>query len=135
MPSSDDKDKNPTNAYASPAGENSLEPAAGLSLGSAAVRPFAFQAARFSAYAPLAVVVVGAFVRSMFTGGLAGGDKYWFAAGLAIFSILIAGSGLVLGIIGFSGGVRLRAWRLLAYAGVGIVANAGLILLWFSAIL
>ncbi len=97
-------------------------------------QPFVLQAARFSAFAPVALFVMGSFVRTLMQpGSVNASDKTWIALSFAAVAVLISLAAIVLGLIGFVGGVRLRWYRLLAYSIVGIVLNSGLIVLWFSA--
>jgi hypothetical protein len=97
--------------------------------------PFSHQAAKFSAYAPAVLfalgMCVGASVRQH-EGTETGRLMAWAFAGLQIVTTV---SALVFGGIGLVGGIGRRAGPTIVYALIGILFNAGLLLLWGATIL
>ena len=122
----------PTNPYDSP--PTSTAPPS-TERGGKAKEPFSHQAAKFSAYAPFILFLMGFCVQGQLEahqGTQTGAQLSVLLSGLSSLTTLAA---FVLGVIGIVGGIQRRAWRTIAYAVVGLVLNAALIALWASVVL
>lgn len=120
------------NPFASPAGV-SHESSAGK--GSNPKEPFSHQAAKFSAYAPFILLLMGFCVQGQIAAHQGTDTGVQLAMVLAGISILTTLAAFVLGWVGVVGGFARRAGWTIAYALVGILLNAGLLTLWVTALL
>ena len=92
--------------------------------------PFSHQAAKFSAYAPFVLFLLGVgfqvFVKDQ------EGASAWILGGVSALTTLAA---YVLGFVGLFGGIQRRAAKTIIFAIVGITLNSGLVALWAGVII
>jgi hypothetical protein len=103
-----------------------------------AIKPkelFSHQAAKFSAYAPFILLVLGSCVQGQ-TKAHAGTDVgFQLAVALGGLFFLTTVAAFVLGVVGLFGGIARRATWTIALALAGILLNTGLLALWCAVII
>jgi hypothetical protein len=89
--------------------------------------PFSLQAARFSFFAPFILGAMNCLVQPLVTRDLERRPELPLVVVLAWLLVITLLSALVLGVIGFIGGVRRKALGTMALAGIGIVLDIGML--------
>ena len=103
-------------------------------------QPFSLQAAKFSLYAPFVLILINLFVIGITAQQGADADRRELEEQAqirfvisALISITMVAA-LVLGIVGFIGGIRRRAVGTIIMALLGVLINGGLVFLLIVAI-
>lgn len=96
--------------------------------------PFSHQAARFSAYAPFILFLLGGCVQGQMKAhaGTDVGRQLALALGALFFLTTVAA--FVLGLVGLYGGIARRAVWTIAFAAGGVLLNTCLLAIWCSVI-
>jgi hypothetical protein len=120
-----------SNPYTAPAEVN---PFAETQVGKAK-EPFSLQAAKFSAYAPFILFLMGTCLQGRvraLEGEDVGRQVALVLGSLSFFTTLAA---LILGLVGMVGGISRSSVKTIVYSIVGILLNAGLVTLWVITII
>jgi hypothetical protein len=100
-----------------------------------AKQPFSHQAARFSLYAPVVLVVLNVAFKSQL-GAVQGPDtSRQLAIAWAALSVLVQMACFVMGLVGFVGGISRGAAWTIVIATIGILLNGGILVLSVLALL
>ncbi len=96
---------------------------------------FAYKAACFSLYTPIAVFFLGCFMMWPVVSqqGTAGG--FWLATLWSLLQSVIALTAFALAVIGLVGGCRRRAAQIIYMSVIGLVFNSGILAYYANALL
>lgn len=97
--------------------------------------PFSHQAAKFSAYAPFILLLMGMCLQGQVVAHEGTETGFQLAVALSALSITTAFAAFVLGFVGLVGGFSRRAAWTIILSMVGILLNGGLLSLWATALL
>jgi len=90
-------------------------------------RTFADRAARWSLIAPIAMVLINYFARTVSANAKDPNVTYYMLVGAVVTNGLALLAGLVLGVIGLRGGARLRKGKTIGFAAIGLIVNLGVL--------
>jgi hypothetical protein len=121
------------NPFASPTSTSQSPPL--IANASNPKEPFSHQAAKFSAYAPFILFLMGMCLQGQVAAHRETETGMQLGMALAGISICTALAAFVFGFIGLAGGIMRRSGWTIVLALVGILLNGGLLSLWTFAIL
>ena len=94
--------------------------------------PFSHQAAKFSAYAPFILLLLGMCVQGQVKAHAGTPTGMQLALALGAISLLTTAAAGVLGCVGLVGGIARRATWTIAMASIGILLNLGILAVWVT---